>query len=57
VRYGFETLGLKRLIALIDTAHEASIGTAEKAGLRYWKEVEIEGARSTVYGLSRDIAS
>jgi [ribosomal protein S5]-alanine N-acetyltransferase len=52
VRYGFETLGLKRLIALIDPENEASIRTAISAGLRYWKDVEMEGVRSAVYALS-----
>jgi ribosomal-protein-alanine N-acetyltransferase len=53
VRYGFETLGLKRLIALIDPAHEASISTAMQVGLRFEKEVEMEGIRSAVYALER----
>lgn len=53
VRYGFETLGLKRLIALIDPEHEASIGTAAKAGLQFWKEVELASIRSVVYAVSR----
>lgn len=51
VRYGFETLGLKRLIALIDPAHTASIRTAESAGLRFEKEVVMEGIRSAVYAI------
>jgi RimJ/RimL family protein N-acetyltransferase len=51
VRYGFETLGLKRLIALIDPEHKASIGTAMKAGLRFWKVIELEGVRSVVYSV------
>src|SRR5262245_43140568 len=51
VRYGFETLGLKRLIALIDPAHEASIKTAEKAGLKYWKAIELDGVRSVVHAV------
>ena len=51
VRYGFETLGLKRLIALIDPAHEASIKTAMSAGLRFEKEAEIDGLRSPVYAI------
>jgi RimJ/RimL family protein N-acetyltransferase len=51
VRYGFETLGLKRLIALIDPAHEASIRTAGRAGLTFWKEVEMETVRSAVYAI------
>ncbi len=53
VHHGFETLGLKRLIALIDPAHTASIRTAESAGLRFEKEVVMEGARSAMYKLSR----
>jgi [ribosomal protein S5]-alanine N-acetyltransferase len=51
VRYGFETLGLKRLIALIDAEHKASIRTAESVGLQFWKEVEMEGVRSSVYAI------
>jgi [ribosomal protein S5]-alanine N-acetyltransferase len=53
VRYGFETLGLKRLIALIDPEHEASIRTAMREGLWFDKEVEMEGARSVVYAIER----
>ncbi|MBA4099392.1 MAG: GNAT family N-acetyltransferase [Rhodospirillum sp.] len=52
-RYGFETLGLKRLIALIDPEHRGSIRTAERAGLKFWREVEIEGVRSAVYSISK----
>jgi RimJ/RimL family protein N-acetyltransferase len=48
VRYGFETLGLKRLIALIDPVHAASIRTARTAGLTFEKQVEIEGVRSAL---------
>lgn len=53
VRYGFETLGLKRLIALIDPEHKASIRTAEKAGLRFWKEWMMDGIRSAVYATDK----
>jgi [ribosomal protein S5]-alanine N-acetyltransferase len=53
VRHGFETLGLKRLIALVDPANEASIRIAEKAGLRFEKEAEIDGLRSPVYMVER----
>jgi RimJ/RimL family protein N-acetyltransferase len=53
VRYGFETLGLKRLIALIDPKHEASIRTALGAGLRYEREAEVERLRSPVYAIER----
>ena len=51
VRHGFETLGLKRLIALIDSAHGVSIRTAEKAGLVFEKEVVIDGVRSKVHSI------
>jgi [ribosomal protein S5]-alanine N-acetyltransferase len=53
VRYGFETLGLKRLIALVDPAHEASIRTAEKAGLQFWKVRELSGAKITICAIVR----
>ncbi len=52
VRHGFETLGLKRLIALIDPAHVASIRTAESAGLRFEREVVMEGIESAVYAVA-----
>ena len=53
VRHGFETLGLKRLIALIDPEHAASIKTAESAGLRFEKEIEMDGVRSAFYAIAR----
>ena len=53
VRYGFETLGLHRLIALIDPEHEASIRTTEKVGLWFDRIIEMEGTKSAVYALSR----
>lgn len=37
--YGFEQLGLDRLICLIDADNQASIGVAEKIGMRFEKEV------------------
>jgi ribosomal-protein-alanine N-acetyltransferase len=54
VRYGFETLGLKRLIALIDPEHEASIRTAMSARLRFDRQVAIEGGKSALYALERE---
>jgi ribosomal-protein-alanine N-acetyltransferase len=53
VRHGFETLGLKRLIALIDPGNEPSIRTAISVGLRFEKEAEVEGVRSPVYAIAR----
>jgi RimJ/RimL family protein N-acetyltransferase len=48
-KYGVETLGLKRLIALIDPEHDASIKTALRAGLTYEKEIFFDGVISAVY--------
>ena len=53
VRYGFEALGLKRLIALIAPENEPSIRTAIRVGLRFEKEAEIEGMRSPVYAIEQ----
>jgi ribosomal-protein-alanine N-acetyltransferase len=54
VRHGFGTLGLRRLIALIDPAHTASIKTAQRAGLRFEKAVAMDGVRSAVYAILRE---
>ncbi len=53
VRYGFEQLQLPRLIALIDPTHQASIRTAERAGLHFEREIELEGVRSSLYAISK----
>ncbi len=53
VRHGFERLGLTRLISLIDPANEASIRTAESAGLVFEKQVELDGERIALYAISR----
>ena len=57
VRYGFEVLGLKRLIALIDPAHEASIRTAMKAGLEFDREAEVDNAKCSIYAIKRVMAA
>lgn len=41
--YGFNKLGLPRLIALIDPKNRASVRVAEKAGMHYENEVMFEG--------------
>lgn len=41
--YAFGTLGLRRLIALIDPANLASIRVAEKIGMRYESDVMLDG--------------
>ena len=41
--YAFDTLGLSRLIALIDPANAASIRVARKAGMHYETDVMMPG--------------
>jgi ribosomal-protein-alanine N-acetyltransferase len=41
--HAFTTLGMKRLIAMIDPSNIASIRVAEKVGMKYEKEVMFEG--------------
>jgi [ribosomal protein S5]-alanine N-acetyltransferase len=41
--YAFATLGIKRLIALIDPSNVASIRVAEKIGMQYEKDVMLNG--------------
>jgi [ribosomal protein S5]-alanine N-acetyltransferase len=54
VHYGFEALGLTRLIALIDPGHEASIRTAIRAGLRFEKDVKMDAVRSAMHVIERN---
>lgn len=41
--HGFQNLGLSRLVAMIDPANVTSIRVAEKLGMRYEKDVMLEG--------------
>ena len=41
--FAFTTLGIRRLIAMIDPSNVASIRVAEKIGMQYEKEVMLEG--------------
>jgi [ribosomal protein S5]-alanine N-acetyltransferase len=41
--FAFGTLGIKRLIAMIDPANTSSVRVAQKLGMRYEKEVMFEG--------------
>jgi len=53
--FAFMTLGMKRLIAIIDPSNLASMRVAEKIGLRYTKDVIFEGYTHPdhVYAISR----
>lgn len=41
--FAFGTLGLKRLIAIIDPSNKVSIRVAQKIGMHYEKDVMLEG--------------
>ena len=41
--YAFQTLNLRRLIAIIDPSNTASIRVAEKIGMRYEQDVMLDG--------------
>ena len=52
VRYGFATLGLKRIIALVMPENVASVRVLEKAGLRYTADAFLLGHRFSKYAIS-----
>ncbi len=56
VRHGLETLGLARVIALIDPENIASRRTAERAGLAFERVAEVEGVRIPIYAAVRSRA-
>ncbi|HSL30459.1 MAG TPA: GNAT family N-acetyltransferase [Anaerolineales bacterium] len=55
-RYAFNTLGIERLIALIDPSNTGSIRVAEKIGMGYEKDVMLPGYThpDRLYSISRD---
>jgi ribosomal-protein-alanine N-acetyltransferase len=54
--FAFSTLGMKRLIAIIDPSNTPSIHVAEKIGMRYEQEVMLEGYTRPdhVYAIARE---
>lgn len=51
--YGFEQLGLKRLICLIDRDNQASIRVAEKIGMAFEKEGQDDKGPFLLYSINR----
>ena len=53
--HGFASLGLERLISLIQPSHRSSRRVAEKLGMSVWKEAAFgsEGLLHCVYSLTR----
>jgi ribosomal-protein-alanine N-acetyltransferase len=52
VRYGFEQLQRRRLIALIDPENQASIRTARSVGLRFERCIEHESSPCSLYAIT-----
>ena len=53
LQYGFEHLGLSRLICMIDPSNTASRGVAEKIGMTLEKEGDIHGYQTALYSISK----
>lgn len=53
MKYGFEALGLKRIISLIDPNHKKSIAVAERNGLKRESETFYKGRKALIYVLER----
>jgi ribosomal-protein-alanine N-acetyltransferase len=51
--YGFGTLGMTRLISIVDARNIASIRVAEKVGMRFEKDVIFQGFPDRVYAMGR----
>jgi ribosomal-protein-alanine N-acetyltransferase len=54
VQHGFETLGLARLIALIDPGNEASMRTAAAAGLAFERRTMLNDFDTVIYAIARE---
>jgi RimJ/RimL family protein N-acetyltransferase len=53
VQYGFETLGLSRLICLIEPQNQASINVATKLGMKFEKEGQDEKGPFLLYAINK----
>lgn len=54
IRYGFEELGMERIVAATDAPHQASVRVMERCGLRFEKRTTIDGLNTLFYTLDRD---
>ncbi len=52
VEHGLTTLALPRLVALILPGNDASVRTAERAGLRFERETHVDGVRCRLHAIS-----
>lgn len=54
LNYGLSTLGLKRVISIIEPANIASIKVAEKCGMKLEKESTVQGTKVLIYVKKQD---
>lgn len=52
VRYAREELNIQRLIALVDPEHQASLRTAQAAGLTYEKSTIMDGLPTSIMAIT-----
>ena len=52
--YGFQTLGLERILARADEANRASIRVMQRLGMSFEREEERDGKVTVTYALSRE---
>lgn len=55
VRYGFEQLGLERIICLPIPENQASSKVAEKIGMRFEREIILDGTPARLYAIRREV--
>jgi len=53
VDYGFNHLGLSRLIALVDSENVASIKTAQSAGLVFERDAMMHDGPASIYAINK----
>ena len=53
VDYGFNHLGLSRLIALVDSENVASIKTAQSAGLAFERDAMMHDGPASIYAINK----
>ncbi|MPM76983.1 hypothetical protein SDC9_123982 [bioreactor metagenome] len=53
--FGFDVLGLDRIVAFAKTDNTASKKVIEKIGLKYIKDIEIFGMTCAYYDMKREL--
>jgi ribosomal-protein-alanine N-acetyltransferase len=53
VAYGFDEVGLSRIVAVTRPEHARSRHVLEKLGMRYERDVDVFGIRAVLYALTR----